>query len=223
MKLRPETTTQEVEQAQAIPPAVAIPDGYRMDRKQRLVPVSQISEHDLLMEEFVLGHIKKAKELQEYLRAFKRDAFSDCYAFIDLLAEKYNRKIGGVKGNVTFTSFDGMHQIVISVQDNLVFGQELQIAKNIIDELLTEWSENANENLKAIIYDAFEVDQQGKLNTGRILSLRRLKIVDPRWDDAMKAIADSLIVSTTTPYLNFYEKASTDAKRVGISLDLAKL
>lgn len=98
------------------------------------------------------------------------------------MAEKYGRTRGGVKGNVTFSSFDGSEQITIRVQETLTFGPELQIAKDLIDECVTEWSEGANANLRAIIGDAFQVDKEGQLNTGRILSLRRVKIQDERWN-----------------------------------------
>ncbi|MEN3964722.1 DUF3164 family protein, partial [Enterobacter hormaechei] len=105
---------------------------------------------------------------------FKRRAFDECYAWLDLVAEKYGRTRGGAKGNVTFSSFDGAQQITIRVQETLTFGPELQIAKDLIDECVTEWSEGANANLRAIISDAFQVDKEGQLNTGRILSLRRV-------------------------------------------------
>ncbi len=71
------------------------------------------------------------------------------------MAEKYGRTRGGAKGNVTFSSFDGAQQITIRVQETLTFGPELQIAKDLIDECVTEWSEGANANLRAIISDAF--------------------------------------------------------------------
>jgi len=199
-----------------------IPEGYMQDRKGRLVPEAQVSDYDLEMNAFVKSQIAKARELQSQLRGFKKSAFNDCYAWLDLVAEKYGRQHGGQKGNVTFSTFDGSQQIRISVQDYLEFGPELQVAKEIIDECLTEWSVGANENLQAIIADAFEVDKEGKLNTGRILSLRRIKITDPRWLEAMEAISESLQVAVSKTYINFREKGP-DGKLNNIPLDLAAL
>ncbi|WP_337050261.1 DUF3164 family protein, partial [Serratia fonticola] len=71
------------------------------------------------------------------------------------------------------------------------------MAKDIIDECVMEWSEGANANLRAIIFDAFEVDKAGKLSVSRILSLRRIKIDDPRWLTAMEAISESLQVAVS--------------------------
>ncbi|MCG9624612.1 DUF3164 family protein [Vibrio mediterranei] len=201
---------------------IAVPEGYLRDRKQRLIPLEQVPAHDLEMNDFVLATVAKAYEMQEQLREFKAAAFGDCHAFLDLLAEKHERKLGGEKGNVTFSSYDGTKQVQISVQDSIVFGPELQVAKDIIDECLHEWSEGANANLKAIVTDAFEIDKEGNLNTGRILSLRRISIDDERWQQAMKAIADSILVASTKPYIRFKERG--DAKKmVNISLDIAAL
>ncbi len=193
---------------------------YLKDRKGRLVPIKQIDEHDIEMDAFVRKQVSKAKELQAVLRQFKQNAFDDCYAFMGLLAEKYNRKIGGQKGNVTFSTFDGSMQIRIAVQDTLTFGPELQIAKQIIDECLNDWAKDANQNLKTLITDAFEVDKEGELNTGRILSLRRIKIQDKRWEQAMDAISESLRIAVSKTYINFKEKDHI-GKYNNISLDIA--
>lgn len=195
-------------------------DKYMKDRKGRLVPVNQIDEHDIEMDAFVRNQVRKAKELQTVLRQFKQNAFDDCYAFMDLLAEKYERKIGGQKGNVTFSTFDGSMQVRIAVQDTLTFGPELQIAKQIIDECLNDWAKDANQNLRTLITDAFEVDKEGELNTGRILSLRRIKINDERWKQAMDAISESLRIAVSKTYINFREKDS-NGKYNNIPLDLA--
>lgn len=195
-------------------------DKYMKDRKGRLVPVEQIDEHDIEMDAFVRNQVRKARELKTVLRQFKQNAFDDCYAFMGLLAEKYERKIGGQKGNVTFSTFDGSMQVRIAVQDTLTFGPELQIAKQIIDECLNDWAKNANQNLRTLITDAFEVDKEGELNTGRILSLRRIKINDERWKQAMDAISESLRIAVSKTYINFREKDS-NGKYNNIPLDLA--
>ena len=197
-------------------------DEYMKDRKGRLVPVAQVSDYDLAMDSFVKEQVAAAKVKSADLSDFKQRAFDECYAWLDLVAEKYGRTRGGVKGNVTFSSFDGSEQITIRVQETLTFGPELQIAKDLIDECVTEWSEGANANLRAIIGDAFQVDKEGQLNTGRILSLRRVKIQDERWNRAMEAISESLQVAMSKTYINFREKDKS-GKLVNIPLDIAAI
>lgn len=197
-------------------------DDYMKDRKGRLVPVSQISDYDLAMDTFVREQVAAAKLKRDELSEFKRRAFDECYAWLDLVAEKYGRTRGGAKGNVTFPTFDGSQQITIRVQETLVFGPELQIAKDLFDECVTEWSKDANVNLQAIVSDAFQVDKEGQLNTGRILSLRRVKIQDERWIKAMDAISESLQVAMSKTYINFREKDES-GKLVNIPLDIAAI
>ncbi|OEH97476.1 sulfate transporter [Salmonella enterica] len=197
-------------------------EDYMKDRKGRLVPVDQVSDYDLAMDSFVKEQVAAAKVKRDELSDFKRRAFDECYAWLDLVAEKYGRTRGGAKGNVTFSSFDGNQQITIRVQDSLTYGPEMQIAKDLMDECMMEWSEGANANLVAIIKDAFQVDQEGKLNIYRILSLRRIKIDDERWRKAMDAVAESLLVAVSKTYINFREK-DKDGRLVNISLDIASI
>ncbi|EMO5817052.1 TPA: DUF3164 family protein [Klebsiella variicola subsp. variicola] len=197
-------------------------DEYMKDRKGRLVPISQISDYDLAMDSFVREQVAAAKAKNAELSEFKNRAFNECYAWLDLVAEKFGRTRGGAKGNVTFPTFDGSQQITIRVQETLTFGPELQIAKELFDECVTDWSKGANANLQAIVTDAFQVDKEGKLNTGRILSLRRVKIQDERWIKAMDAISESLQVAMSKTYINFREKDKS-GKLVNIPLDIAAI
>lgn len=197
-----------------------VPEGYMCDRKGRLVPIAQVSPFDLEMDVFVRNQVAEAIEENARIKAFKVKSFNECYAWLDLVAEKYGKTRGGVKGNVTFPSYDGSKQISIKVQDSLTFGPELQIAKGIIDECINEWVEDANDNIRAIIQDAFSVDKEGQLSTSRILSLRRIKIADVRWSQAMEAISESLLVAVSKTYINFRQK-DADGKLVGIPIDIA--
>ncbi|ENI1078722.1 sulfate transporter [Klebsiella oxytoca] len=197
-------------------------DEYMKDRKGRLVPISQISDYDQAMDSFVREQVAAAKAKNAELSEFKDRAFNECYAWLDLVAEKFGRTRGGAKGNVTFPTFDGSQQITIRVQETLTFGPELQIAKELFDECVTDWSKGANANLQAIVTDAFQVDKEGQLNTGRILSLRRVKIQDERWIKAMDAISESLQVAMSKTYINFREKDKS-GKLVNIPLDIAAI
>lgn len=67
--------------------------------------------------------------------------------------------------------------------------------------------------------DAFDVDKEGKLNTGRIISLRQLNIQDDLWQQAMDALNKALVVSVTSTYINFKEQDES-GKLVNIPLDI---
>ncbi len=195
-------------------------EGYKENARGDLVPIGKISEIDLLRDDTVREIVAKAVAHATALQHFKAQAMADIESFIQLSAEKYNDQIGGQKGNVTLRTFDGKYKIQRAMADQLVFDERLMVAKSLIGECIKEWGTGANENLRALVNSAFEVDREGKVNTGRVLALRRLSIDDPKWVQAMQAISDSIEVAETKPYLRIYER-QTDGSYKRIGLDLA--
>ena len=201
---------------------VEVPAGYRIDAKGRLIPVDQIKSIDIERSDLVERLIGGAKLLQQEMLAFKKLSFEDIAAFIQLSAEQHGVQLGGHKGNVTLFSFDGKYKIVRQSQESIRFDESLQAAKALIDECISEWAEGSNDNIQVLINDAFQVDKEGKISTGRVLSLRRLDIRDEKWLRAMDAISDSIIVTDSKNYIRFYER-DEDGKYQAISLDFANI
>ncbi len=199
-----------------------IPEGYKEDPRGNLVPLANIREIDQLRDTEVLDIIQQAKAQQQRLKQFKQHIYDTIAAFVEVSAERYGVHMGGRKGNITLTSFDGRYRVQFAIAELLTFDEGLQAAKVLIDECLHEWTEGANANLKAIVDRAFDTDKAGNLSTTRILSLRRTQIDDPRWAKAMDAIAESVQVTDTATYVRFYEK-NKHGKYQAISLDFAAL
>jgi len=197
-------------------------DGYMEDTQGRLVPVGMVSEIDKTRDDLIYEIVSQAEDLSKILGDFKKGVMDDIAAFISLSAEKYGAEIGGEKGNVTLMSFDGKYKIVRSISDRIEFDERLQVAKELIDECITEWSDGSRDEVKVLINDAFYVDKKGKLNTNRILGLRRLNITDEKWKQAMDAIGESITVSGSKAYVRIYERR-TDGAYKQINLDLAAL
>ncbi|MBU3953144.1 MAG: DUF3164 family protein, partial [Proteobacteria bacterium] len=105
----------------------------------------------------------------------------------------------------------------------LVFDERLQVAKKMIDDCLNRWTENSRAEVRTIINDAFAVDQEGRINTRRILSLRRLNIQDALWQKAMTAITDSLQVAGSKSYFRIYNRTGPEGQWQNITLDMAAL
>lgn len=195
---------------------------YMTDAKGRLVPIEQVKEIDLLRDELVRELCDSAKEQSGRLRRVKDQMMHEVQAFISLSAEKYDIKYGGKKGNVQLVSFDGQYKVLIAIKDKISFDERLQVAKELIDNCIRRWSEGSRSEIIALVQDAFNVDKTGRLNTDRILGLRRLEISDPEWKKAMDAISDSVQVSESKPYIRFYERDPEGAYQQ-ISLDLSTL
>lgn len=183
-----------------------IPDGYKKNSLGHLVPIETIKEEDLARDEFVLEAVAKARNISHVVTTFKLQLADDMQAFLDLAAEKYGATLGGARGNVTLTSFDGRYQLMRAVSDLLDFNETLQAAKALIDTCLREWTSDSRPEVRALIEDAFQVDKKGKINAKRILGLRKLNINDEKWRRAMEAISDSLTVTGSRTYFRLYER-----------------
>ena len=184
----------------------AIPDGYMQNAVGHLVPIESVKEIDLARDAFVKEMVKKAKELSSTVAAFKRQLAADMDAFLDLSAEKYDVKLGGSKGNINLISFDGRFKVLRDVSERLDFDERLQAAKALVDECLREWTRDSGSEVRTLIEAAFQVDKKGKINTKRILGLRKLEIKHPTWIKAMEAISDAITVTGSCTYYRVYER-----------------
>ena len=198
-----------------------IPAGYWRDGEGRLIPENMVKPIDKARDDLVRELVGKAKVASAILADFKTKAFGDIGAFVEMSGEQYGVKLGGVKGNVTLLSFDGRFKIVRQIQEHLVFDERLQAAKQLIDECIQTWTEGSSDEIKALINDAFQVNKEGKINTARVLGLKRLNINDEKWLRAMQAIADSVQVAGSKPYIRIYERVGDTDQYQPISLDVA--
>lgn len=197
-----------------------IPEGYKQDAKGHLVPIDKIKPIDLMRDDLVVDLVGQAKATRERLRSYKQQAHADIASFVQLSAEQYNTHLGGDKGNVQLISFDGRYKIIRAIDEHIVFDERLQAAKSLIDTCIKEWTAGARDEVVTIIQDAFRVDQTGNIRTGSVLALRRLKLTDPRWMEAMDAIGDAVQVVGSKSYIRVYER-DANGKYQPISLDLA--
>jgi hypothetical protein len=195
---------------------------YVRKARDELMPVSAIKPEHMMEDQLVRKLAARSVAINAELAAFRRDIFDDIAAFRQLLLEKYEVKRGGKKGNLTLTTVCGQVALEIQVAETLAFGPELEVAKALIDGCIRRWSEGSNDNIRALIDQAFQVDKQGKLNTDRILGLRGLKMSDEtgEWEKAMEAIADAVRVTSSKEHARFYIRKSDDGRQ-RIALDLA--
>ena len=195
---------------------------YMTDTKDRLVPVELVKDIDKLRDQTVRTIMEQTFAMRNTLTDFKKHIWDDIQEFLRISAEQHGATFGGKKGNITLTTYDGKFKIIIAVNDVLQFNEKLQVAKQIIDELLKEWSEDARPELRALVDHAFAVDKQGNISTGRVLGLRKIGITDAKWLEAMQAITDSIQVASSKNYMRFYSQKS-DGSYEYIPLDIAAL
>jgi hypothetical protein len=200
-----------------------IPAGYWADARGNLVPEAKVKPIDQLRNQVVYELCRMAEAQSVALSKFKTSAMLQVADFCALSLAEYDVRSGGEKGNITLISYDGKYKLVRQMQDKITFGEQLMAAKALIDECVHEWSQGANANLQVMVSHAFQTDSAGKINTGRVLGLRRYDIADPKWLTAMQAIADSMQTASTKPYIRFYKRDSLTQEYVPIVLDVAAI
>ena len=196
---------------------------FMEDAQGRQVPVSMIKKFDLKRNDLVCSIMERAFAARERLAEFKQRVWEEIQAFVDESAKDSGaKKLGGKKGNITLTSFDGRYKLIVAVNDGILFNEKLQIAKQLIDECIGKWSKNARPELKVLVDDAFNVGKNGLVSTGKVLGLRRLNITDTTWRRAMDAITESIQVVSSKTYMRFYERQKDESYKQ-IPLDVASL
>lgn len=195
--------------------------GYLENASGHLVPIDKVRPIDLARDELVREIVEKAKALSANIGEFKVATFADIAAFVQLSAEQYGAKIGGNKGNVTLLSYDGRYKVQRAISETISFDERLQAAKALIDECITDWAASSRPEIKVLVGDAFQVDKNNNINTGRVLGLRRLDIQDERWLRSMQAIGEALQVVGSKSYVRVYERVGDTGEYRSIPLDIA--
>jgi len=201
--------------------AIPIPAGFWADAKGKLTHETLVRDIDKERDRLVKELFNQAVGVNQTLAEFKERAFGDIAAFISLSLEQYQVDVGGKKGNVTLYSYNGQYKIMRAIQDSMKFDERILAAKELIYQCVTEWTEGARPEAKAIIDHAFKTDNDGNLSVSRILSLRKLDIKDERWVSAMDAIGKSLQVVSSKSYVRVYERIGDTDNYRQIPLDLA--
>jgi hypothetical protein len=194
---------------------------YMRDGAGSLVPLSLVKPVDKLIDETVRGMMGYAAELSAQIARFKGHCFDDVTSLQELIAAEYGATVGGKKGNITLTSYDGRFKVTVQVQDQITFGPELQVAKQLVDECIGSWSEGSNDKIRALVNHAFQVDKEGQINRAALFALRRIAIEDPRWKSAMDALTDSIRTMGSATYVRFYRRRDAQAAWEPVTIDLA--
>lgn len=210
-------------QPAAMPDGIIEANGHRYmgDGKGGLRAIENVAPMKLLQDEMVRREFGFARALAEQIGRFKGHVYENLGSFDALMAQEYGLKIGGPKGNRTYSTVDGLYRVEVRIQDRLAFGPELQIAKALFDECLNERAADADPLIRSIVTNAFDTDKEGKINRGNVFILLNTKDGDPRWVRGQEAIRDAMHVIGSKSYLRFSFREAYDASWQTLTIDLA--
>ncbi len=181
-------------------------DEYLTDARGNLIKKENVKEIDLLRDELIKKIMDSSNKVSLEVDRFKTDAISEIGAFVSLAAAEHGVNVGGAKGNVTLTSFDGKFKVMLAQADRICFNEQIVAVKELIKEALDEMMNGVSGDIHAIVNKAFEVDGNGNVSTARVLGLRTLKISNDKWNRAMNLIADAIKIESTKQYVRVYRR-----------------
>ncbi len=196
---------------------------YMRDGQGRLTPLDLVRAQDQLQDEMVRKVVHYADALSYLIERFRVKSFDDVGAFDSLLEQEYGgHSRRSVKGNRTYMSYDGCRKVQVQIAERVAFGPELQVARDLVEECLSEWAKGSRVEIRSVVSHAFRVDKEGEISRAGIYSLLRLEIDDARWRKAMAAIRDAMRVVGSKTYIRCYRRETPDAAWQPITIDLAK-
>jgi hypothetical protein len=198
-----------------------LPPGYIRNTAGHLVPEELVRESDLIRDAIARDLALEAERLNTELIAFKKKALSDIADLITIAADRYGVQLGGKKGNVSISTYDGEYRVQRSISERITFTEEIEAAKELINDCIMRWSEGANVNIRALVDRAFRTNAKGQIRTASILELLRLEIDDEGWARAMEALTDSIQSAGTSVYIRVYKRVGQTDQYLALPLDLA--
>lgn len=203
--------------------AVKPKDGFIFDEHGNMIRVDKIKDHDMLRDQLVRDMARDSAVLSDEIQAVKNKFATRFENHIDRMAELYQVKLGGKKGNVSLSTIDKKLKIERSKQDRLTTNSHMVVATQLVDQCLQGWSKGSNRNLQAFVRKYFRTDAKGNYNIADLQRVRKLKLETPDelWTKAMDALDNALEHDFTATYFRAFYRED-DGRYVQIPLDISK-
>lgn len=172
------------------------------------IPYNRTSTYERACESSTYKMATEADKLNKALINFKEHVMSESKRLYELFEKENGGKVGKGKGGATFFNFDRSIKVVVNVHEPITFDDNLiELAKDILYELINEGLEGAKDFVKPIVMDAFQT-QNGKLDTKRVLGLRRhaSKVNKPKYFEAMDLIDKAIRRPSSKKYFQIWVK-----------------
>lgn len=183
------------------------------------VPTKYVSHYDKLRDKLARRILARFRKSRAVLEATVRESIAD----LDEL--KGGKERLGEKGNFQARSFDGLIQVSIRQQYNILLDERVVRARELmlgyVEGVLAKIGGNDAQAMKLIVAEAFKANAQGFLSTGKIMALLRMEIDNADWREAKKILQDSVRPQKGKRYLACEVRSSTQDDFRQIRLDIA--
>lgn len=190
----------------------------------RLRDADTFKPEKVLIHDWVEERVAEAERLREMMAAQKRCDFEDFAAIRDLISEKYDARIGGVRGGTELVSIDELTKIQITTTDQKTVTPAIIAAEELVREVMDDLLDGSNEDLRQIVDRAFVRNRQtGKISTTQIRRLASLEINHSKWPKAQKALRDAIENAGVRQYMRFYRRDKLQSPWVQVDLNYSSL
>ncbi|MDM8176869.1 DUF3164 family protein [Olivibacter sp. 47] len=165
-------------------------DKVWFDEAGTQIPYNRTTMYERNAERSTFKLATEALKIHEQLAAYKERVRKEAEELYKLFCEENGGKIGKGKGNATFYNFDRSIKVEVSISEAITFDENtIQLAKEKLDEVLSDGLNGAKDFVKPLVMEAFQTSN-GKLDTKRVLGLRRYtdRVRDNRYSLAMQLI-----------------------------------
>lgn len=162
----------------------------------------------------------------EYLNAeivrVKANVMRKIDEFLNYAGLQGASNIRSKKGGFSLDTADGLKRIVVQTAEIFTTNEQLQVARRLIDECVSEWTGNDTKSPLAILVGTtFRVNKQGSVDVRLLKQLRQetRHIEDSRWREAMERIDEAISVMSTKTYYRFTKRSSVDDEFKSVDLN----
>jgi hypothetical protein len=193
-----------------------------MNSNGNFIPKKNIPKIYRERDKVVMKITKRMEKLERQMKAVKAANFKDVDAYLAKLA-KTNGVQKDIKGNITLSSYDNLYRVELNRNEIEGFDEQLNVAKQLIDECIIKWSKGSDKNLIPVITEAFKLDNNKRFNTNAIWNLTKLNIKDPTWKKAVDLITNSRQKVGSKQYMQVASRKSHKSLFKSINMNFSSM
>jgi hypothetical protein len=200
-----------------------IPKGFVMDAKGNLLNKANLTPFQREEDNLCNALFVKAQTIQTAMAMFKHESMSMVEEVLERCLKEHGiKKFAKIKGNVQFTSIDGLIKIQRSIDDRIEVNAISEVARQLISQYKQTIEQNAGEDAKAWIDTTFE-GKDGNLSVSKVVDFMNKDIDHPLYRQAVDALRKSLFVNGSKAYLRFYFREDSDDQWQALPLQFSSI
>ena len=182
------------------------------------VPIKYVSKFDRERDRVARRILARFENARRALETVVEESVADLDGLMQL-----KQKLGE-KGNFQLRSFDGLIQVQIRQQYNIILDERVAKARELmlayVNGVLDAVKNVDTTVLRRLIESAFRANRQGVLPTTKIFDLMRMEVKDARWNEAREILQDAIRPQRGKRYLTCETRRTTQGDFAPISLNL---